>query len=181
MKHRRLVDVQREYEQAQAEAARWVAQNDLGSLPGKRLDNGESAGRQRTGHSSNPTSARPTDDLPRRHRDDVSYDAVGGAAEFEQHMVDNGGLFLPLVGMATPLPSFEFLERRARMHHVLSYLSPAQVSVLERKHLEQLTLQEIADEDGVSRQAVHKKLKRAESAFREAFRLHWSDELPLEV
>jgi hypothetical protein len=176
-----LSDIEKAAEAEHRRAVRFVNRQGVGSLPGSRLPNGESAGRQQVGHHGNASagSGKADPGLGRKHRDTVSYDSFGGAGGFEEMLVEQGAGYTPLVGRPSPPPSVEDLERRARMHHVLSFLPDAYVLVLERKHLEQMTLQAIADEDGVSRQAVHKRLRKAEQLFAEMYEDHWNDDLPV--
>ncbi len=179
---KRLSKLTQEAKTEARRAARFIERHGVGSLPGKRSETGESSGRQSLGHGGDSTVGdRQADDggLGRKHRDPVSYDSMGGLAHYEDWLLDSNIGYLPLVGTDAPPPTVEDMERRARMHHVFSYLKAEHVFVLERKHLERMTLQEIADEDGVSRQAIHKRLKKAEDAFRVAFVTHWNDEVPL--
>ncbi len=174
-----LAQTQEAVNRERAAALRFIDEFEVGSLPGHRSETGESAGAQRVGHSSNPTSparqGTDTGDLPRKHRDTLSYDSMGGLSNFEEYLLDNNQQYLPLVSADAPPPDFETMDRRARMNHCLSFLTEGQRRDIERKHLEQMTLQQIADEDKCSRQAVHKRLKRAEVAFQASYAEHWAD------
>lgn len=179
-----LQDHERQRTNEARRAARFIERHGLGSLPGRRSETGESSGRQSVGHAANPTQAgRRDDSLPRSHRDVLSYDALpGGLQAYEDQVADGGTThFNPLVSpyIAAP-PGADEMEQRARMHHVFAFMRPDQVELLYWKHVEGMTLQAIADQEGVSRQAIHKRLRRADEAFRQAHEDHWQDD-PLPV
>jgi DNA-directed RNA polymerase specialized sigma24 family protein len=51
---------------------------------------------------------------------------------------------------------------------VFQQMRPSDVSILQRRHMEQMTLDAIAAEEGVTRQAIIKRLRTAEKNLREA-------------
>lgn len=181
-----LEDIERAAEKERREAERFIAKHNVGSLPGQRFETGESSGRQ----SVAPGRLREVDGMPRLHRDTLSYDSYervdrdysggdggnnnGSAAEqFEQDHPE--ARFITLGVAMGPLDPEEVVKR-ARMNHVYSFLREEQVDLLRRWGIEGMTLQEIADEDGVSKQAVHKRLTKAKDAFQAAYAEHWNDE-----
>lgn len=166
------------------EAQEFIAEHGIGNLPGQRFENGESSGRQTAGASgSYSTQGREDEDggLPRRHRDDVSYDTFGSLSEYEDWLLDNGKGYLPLVGGQQPQPTLRELEKRSRMNHVFSFMQPRHIELLYWRHVEGMTLQEIADQEHVSRQAIHSRLKVAEREFKVSFAEHWNDHVTWDV
>lgn len=188
--HKSLKQVEDERAAEKADAARFITKEGVGNLPGKRSETGESAGRQTVGHSSNPTQADGAEagGLPRKHRDDLSYDAyrrltedgepsLGGAEAFEE---DHPEARFLMVGVAIGGLDYDEMEKRARMNHVYSFLREPQVDILRKWGIEGMTLEAIAEEEGVSKQAVHKRLTKAKAAFVLAYEAHWND-FPVEV
>lgn len=178
-----LQDHERARQNEKRRASRFIERHGIGSLPGRRSETGESAGRQSVGHHGDPTRpSRALEDggVARTHRDVLSYDALpGGLAAYEDRMADERGgndTFNPLVSpyIGAP-PNQDELEKRARMNHVFSFMREDQVDLLYWKHVEGMTLQAIADQEGVSRQAIHKRLRRAEAAFAQVHEDHWND------
>lgn len=180
---KRLRDVQRDEQRDQRVAQRWADEHDVGNMPGARSETGESSGKQSVGHSGDPSSMSrgANDDLPRKHRDDVSYSGFASVDDFEQWMLEQGGGYLALVGGGEGHPTMATLEKRARMNHVLSYMDPNRVELLYWKFIEAMTLEEIAVTEGVSKQAISKRLKVASDEFMREFAEHWNDDTPWEV
>lgn len=174
----RLRDIEAARRKEERQAQRWVDKQGVGALPGRRTETGETAAPQRVGHHGDPTQGGLRDpDLPRKHRDDVSYDTFGSLSEYEDWLLAHGNEYLPLVSSAQGEPTLDTLEKRARMHHVLTSCDPVRVELLYRRHVEQMTLEGLAVEYGVSRQAIAKRLDVAEAEFRGAFADHWNDDV----
>jgi len=181
-----LDDIERARAKELRDAERFIAKHELGSLPGQRFDTGESSGRQ----SVAPGRLRDDDGMPRLHRDTVSYDgykrqdntsrtSADGAdvAEgLDAYMEDHPEARFMVVGAAVGGLDYEEVEKRARMNHVYSFIRPEQVDLLRKWGIEGMTLEAIAEEEKVSKQAVHKRLKKAQAAFKEAYVKHWDDE-----
>jgi hypothetical protein len=163
-------------EEERRAAEKWIAKHGVGSLPGQRSETGESSGRQHL------NLGRLRDDeggLPRKHREDISYDAYDGGAEmFEQ---DHPGARW-LVGMGNE-PTEGELVTRSQVHHVLSMMLPDQVALLYERYLEDggSSLAQMGAAHGVSKQAMHKRVTRATRAFRELWEAHKDDDITWEV
>lgn len=153
-------------------AARWIAKHGIGSLPGRRLTTGESASQERSdwlgGRDRIETGTGGS------HSKFVSYGQFPTLEAWEDWMLDTGQKYVPLVGGATP-SGLEQVEKRARMAHVLSFLLPEHQELLFERHVKQRTLDDIAAEHCVTRQAIIKRLKVAEQDFKRAFGQHWND------
>jgi len=172
-----LQRIERRREREQRQAQRWVEKHGVGSMPGRRSETGESAGSDQL---SRHRAAR--DELGREHRDPVYYESLpGGLAGLEEDFAATGRLFEPIMGLAQPAPTLRQLEKRSRMNHVFSFMLAAHIELLYWRHVEGMTLQEIADQEHVSRQAIHSRLKVAEREFRAAFAAHWNDDVTWEV
>jgi len=177
----------REQEQAQERerraAQRWVDKHGVGSLPGRRSETGESNTQQRVGHGGDFTdpSGREDDGLSRPHREPVSYSTFETMEAWEDWLLDNGQQYTPLVGSAQPEPDMDTLEKRSRMNHVFTFMQPKHVELLYWRHIEGMTLEAISRQEGVSRQAIAKRLGVAESDFKAAFAAHWNDLITWEV
>lgn len=180
-----LQRIERRRERELRQAQKFIEKHGVGNLPGKRSETGESSGRQQAGgdgdYWSSGLGEAEEGDLPRRHRNTISYDSFGGLGEYEDWLLDNGKGYTPLVGSNQPQPTLLQLEKRSRMNHVFSFLLPQHVELLYWRHVEGMTLQEIADQEHVSRQAIHSRLKVAEREFRTQFAAHWNDDVTWEV
>lgn len=166
-----LSDAERAREKELRDAARFIAKNGVGSLPGERSETGESSGRQTVA----PGRLRESDGLPRQHRDNLSYDAYeGGPEQFE--LDHPGARWLVSLGGE---PSEGELVTRAKVHHVLSKLSEDQVALLYERHLEGggSSLSEMGEAHGVSKQAMHKRVARATKAFKDAWDAYSEDDV----
>lgn len=171
--HKTLKQVENERAAEVRKAEKFVRESELGSLPGKRSETGESDGRQRVGGDHN----REVDGLPRLHRDNLSYSQYeGGPEQFEE---DHPEARFITVGAAIGALDYDEVEKRARMNHVYSFLRDEQVDLLRKWGIEGMTLEGIAAEESVSKQAVHKRLAKAKAAFVAAFEAHWN-EFPLD-
>lgn len=165
-------------------AQRWADKHGVGSLPGRRLETGESAMAQRVGHPADPTDAsepRSPEGLPREHRDTLSYSAHETLDEWELWMLDAGRGYTPLVGANQPQPTMDSLEKRSRMNHVFTYMLPKHVELLYWRHIEGMTLEAISRQESVSRQAIAKRIAVAEADFKSSFAAHWNDDVTWEV
>ena len=69
----------------------------------------------------------------------------------------------------------EQLEKLLRMQGVYAAMRSEDVAILQSRFLEQRTLQEIAEQEGVSPQAVDKRVRKAVQNFKRAFAAHWND------
>jgi hypothetical protein len=168
--HKHLSEVEAERAATEEAAAAWAAQHQLGNLPGQRSETGESSGRQ----SVAPGRLRQDDGLARQHRDPTSIDSYpGGAAQYEEDHPE--ARFLVVTASLGAL-DYDEVEKRARMNHVYSFLRDEQVDVLRKWGIEGMTLEAIALEEGVSKQAVHKRLGKAKAAFVAAYEAHWDDD-----
>ena len=58
---------------------------------------------------------------------------------------------------------------QTRVRATLEALRPADVELLTRRFVERMTLQEIAEEDGVTKQTIHEKLEVASRRFQQAY------------
>jgi hypothetical protein len=162
---------------------RFADKHGVGSLPGRRSETGESDTPQRVGHSGDASApgGRDSDGLSRPHRDPVSYSAFPSLADWEDWMLAEGEEYLPLVGMPGGGPTVGELEKRSRMNHVFSFMRPDHVELLYWRHVEGMTLEAIARQEEVSRQAIAKRLNVAEAAFKTSFAEHWNDDITWEV
>jgi hypothetical protein len=168
-------DAERAREEERRAAEKFIAEHELGNIPpepggNQRFDTGESAGRQ----SVAPGRQREDDGLPRMHRDPTSLDSYpGGAVRFEE---DHPEARFMVLGAAMGGLDYDEVDKRARMNHVYSFLAERQVDILRRWGIEGMTLEQMAAEDGVTKQAVHKRLTKARAAFMKAYEAHWNDE-----
>lgn len=69
------------------------------------------------------------------------------------------------------------VEKQLRMRHVLDGLPQASVALLVKRHVSHMTLQAIAEEEGVTPQAVAKRLETANRDFKVSFAERWLDPL----
>lgn len=92
-------------------------------------------------------------------------------------MLAEGLNYQPLVGAGTL--TLEQLEKRARMRHVLTFMLPLHVELLMERYVVGggRTLDDLAAEHCVTRQAIIKRLKVAEQDFRRLFAEHWNDDI----
>lgn len=179
---RRLPDIERDMRKERKAAERFAEKHGIGSLPGRRLETGETAHQQQVGHHGNPGVPTGREEgVPRRHRDDVSYSIFDSMEQYEDWLLDTGMNYIPMTASGQPAPSMDQLEKRARMNHVLDFLDPGRVELLQWRHVENMTLQEIANQEGVSKQAILKRLQVAEADFKAAFAEHWNDDVLWEV
>jgi len=159
-------------EEERRAAEKWIAKHGVGSLPGQRSDTGESSGRQSVG----PGRLHDDDSgLPRKHREDVSYDAgYGGAAFFEEEHPNARWL---VAQMSEPTEGE--LVTRSKVHHILSMLPKEQVELLYEWALEDggKSFAELGAAHGVSKQAMHKRVGRAVDAFKALWDAHAEDEV----
>ena len=165
-------------------AQRFVEKNGVGSLPGRRLETGESATQQRVGHEADhtsPTGSPDGDGLSRPHREPVSYSGFDSVEAWEDWMLDNQQWFLPMVGVAQPPATIQSLEKRSRMNHVFTFMLEQHVELLYWRHVEGMTLGAIAEQEHVTRQAIAKRLAVAEADFKRCFAAHWNDDVTWEV
>lgn len=179
---RRLSDIEADMRKEHRLAERFAEKEGVGSLPGRRLETGESAHQGQVGHHGNAEAPTGREEgMPRRHRDDVSYSIFDSMEQYEDWLLDTGMNYIPLTASGHPAPTIDQLEKRARMNHVLGKLTAKQVSLLQWRHVENMTLQEIANQEGVSKQAILKRLQVAEADFKAAFAEHWNDDILWEV
>lgn len=182
--HKRMTELESERAAEKDAAAAFIAEHEVGSLPGQRSETGESSGRQTVG----PGRLREDDGLARLHRDTLSVDGYerldhdysfsSGAASTpaEQFEEDHPEARFLVVAQAMGSLDYDEVEKRARMNHVYSFLAESQVDILRKWGIEGMTLEAIATEEGVSKQAVHKRLTKAKAAFVSAYEQHWNDE-----
>ena len=91
-------------------------------------------------------------------------DGAGGDTEYRE-----GGLNFQRLFREAGARTDEQHDVAARVTRTLRQLSPIDVSVIERRVYERMTLDAIAAEDGVTRQAIIKRLDRAIKHFQEAY------------
>lgn len=180
---KRLAEIEAERQAELRLAQRFAEKQGVGSLPGRRSETGESATAQRVGHTSNSTdeSAREGDGLARKHRDALSYSGFESMEAWEDWLLDSGQQYTPLVSGVGGHPTMDTLEKRSRMNHVFSFMDPKRVELLYWRHIEGMTLGEIAEQESVSRQAITKRLRVAEAEFKASFADHWNDDITWEV
>lgn len=183
MTGRSLRDIERELQNERRAAQRFADKQGVGALPGRRLETGESATQQRVGHDGDHEAAggREDDGMTRRHRDTVSYSRFETMEAWEDWLLDGGHQYTPLVGSSGPEPTMDTLEKRSRMNHVFTFLQPRHVELLYWRHIEGMTLEAISRQEGVSRQAIAKRIGVAEADFKAAFAAHWNDLVTWEV
>lgn len=162
----------------QRHAEKWIAKHGVGSLPGPRRDNGESASQERSDWLSG--ADRGQTGATGGSRSLTSYDQFDTPEAWEDWMLDAGNPYLPLVGGSVAEATMDQLEKRARMRNVLSRLLPAHVELLFERHVRGRTLDDIAEEHFVTRQAIIKRLRVAEQDFRREFGLHWLDHVEVD-
>jgi hypothetical protein len=167
------------------EAAQWAAKHGGGDLPGRRSETGETDTPQPVRRSKGKPGFTPDGELPREHRDPVSYSAFGTIEEFEDALIESGTSYRPLVTHSMPginiEDSLSRLGKASQLHHCLSFLEKDRVDLLFKRHVERMTLDAIAGEEGVSRQAIIKRLRTAEKHLRDAITEHWDDEVTWEL
>lgn len=156
-------------------AERFITKHGIGNLPKRRSETGESADYERSDWlgGADRIQAGVTG-----RRNLVSYSQFDTLDAWENWMLDTDQGYSPLVGGATP-SGLEQVEKRARMAHVLSFMLPAHQELLFERHVRGRTLDDIAAEHFVTRQAIIKRLKVAEQDFRKFFGEHWND--PVDV
>lgn len=71
----------------------------------------------------------------------------------------------------------EQVEMQYRMDAVFRAMRHRDVDVLERRYVGLATLDDIAEQLGITRQAVLKRLEAAKANFKVAFAQHWNDPL----
>lgn len=71
--------------------------------------------------------------------------------------------------------SLSQLDAQQRVAHCLSFLKPKHRELLRARFMEGRTLEDIAADEGVSRQAIHQRLATAEAEFIRAVGEHWLD------
>jgi predicted DNA-binding protein YlxM (UPF0122 family) len=161
-------------------AKRWLAKHGIGSLPPKqRAETGESLEPQRSDWLAGPD--RPS--LPTHLRGGgrtrvVSYSWADSLEAWEEWMSEAGRAFLPVNGGGEL--TLEQVEKQARLQHVLEFLLPMHVDLLFARFAEQRTLDDIAEEFGISRQAVIKRLRVAVQDLKREIAAHWNDPLSIE-
>jgi len=159
-----------------------VKKHGIGSLPGRRFPNGETAEPQRIGAGgAGAEGGSSSDGLARKHREDVSYSWHDTLDAWEQWLIATGQSYLPLVGGAGGPTTLEQLEKRARMRHVLSFMLPMHVELLYAVHVEGRTQSDVAEEFCITQQAVSKRLAVAEQDFRREFGNHWNDDIDIDL
>lgn len=153
-------------------AERWIKKHGIGNVPGRRTEVGETDTQERSEWLGG--ADRISSGTGGSHSKFVSYSQFDTLEAWEDWMLTDGMRYTPLVGGATP-SSLDIIEKRARMAHVLTFLPPEHVELLFERHVRQRTLDSIAAEHYVTRQAIIKRLKVAEQDFRRAFGEHWND------
>lgn len=178
-----LADIEKQARREGKLAERWLERHGthLGNLPGRRLENGESASKQRSSLLTGEfdQQAEPGDGTGgpgHRVRSIVSYDQHDTVDEWEQAVLASGSGYEPLVGRPQQLTKLE-LERRERLAHVFTFLLPEHVELLLMRHEQGMTLTAMAEELCVTKQAVHARLRVAEQDFRKQYAAHYQDAL----
>lgn len=69
----------------------------------------------------------------------------------------------------------EQLEKQARMAIVFAHLRDVDVSTLQRRFVERMTLAEMAKEDGVTYQAVQQQVVLAVRRFKHTYAAYWKE------
>ena len=205
--HKSLKTIEREQKREVSRARRWLSHHDVGALPGRRLENGESASKERSSMFTGP--GQGTELRASSARGIVSiYQHDGSFEDWEraqhgrrsQYIAEqtsptgrrlqnlgaisrarwDEGLYEPLVGRLPGQPNHvtkDDLERRDRLEHVMSFLLPEHAELLLERHAERRTLDAIAKDRCVTRQAIIKRLRTAEQDFRKHFGERFNDPL----
>lgn len=71
--------------------------------------------------------------------------------------------------------SLSQLDAQQRVAYCLSFLKPKHQELLRARFMEGRTLEDIAADEGVSRQAIHQRLATAEAEFVRVVGEHWLD------
>jgi DNA-directed RNA polymerase specialized sigma24 family protein len=98
----------------------------------------------------------------------ISTDVGGFEELFHDRIVPHEGLTVTQV------------ELQLRMSHVLKQMPDEEVDLLQRRYAGLETLEEIASDLGVSRQAATGRVETALQNLRRAFAEHWNDPVDLE-
>lgn len=196
---RRLKDIERERAQEESKARAWAEREGIGQVPGRRLENGESATHARSAWLSGYDQAGGTENEPGTSRSITSYDQFETVDDWEEGQVHKqagratGGYLgedgLPadraglgdagarLTGVYTPLVgrggiSLAQEELRDVVEWVLTYLLPVHRDLLRMRYEERMTLEAMAEEFRCSHVNIIKRLRVAEQNFRKAFGEH---------
>ena len=159
---KRRAEVERDMQRERRKAERWLRRHGGDITEGSR--SAMFSGRDRVASGSSA-----------QHASIVSIDQHGTVDEWEQAMVESGEWYLPLVGQRQELTADEE-ERRSRIEYVLQFLLPVHVELLRMRHVERMTLENMAEEFSCSHPNVIKRLKVAEQNFRRAYGQHYEDE-----
>ena len=201
----RLADLERDARKEQRQAARWAEKNGVGSMPGRRAENGESDVREKSTLFSGTVVVRvclcdhliadhdektlaclicsdctsATWDVekgktPEARKRVYSLDGHDSLDDWEQHQLKVGTRYTVLAGGSTELGPDE-LATRAKVTHVMEFILPMHVELLNMRHVEQLTWEAMAAEFGCSYQAVQDRLRVAEQDFHRLWDKHSDD------
>lgn len=77
--------------------------------------------------------------------------------------------------------SLSQLDTQQRVTHCLLFVKDEYRELLRQKYIEGRTLEDIAADEGVSRQAIHQRLSTAEGEFIKAVGEHWFDLTSLRI
>jgi hypothetical protein len=180
---KRLAEIEAEREAELRKAEQWAAQNGGGTTPGRRSETGETDSPQPVRRAKGKPGFTPDGELPREHRDHESYSQYG-LEQFEDALIESGQSYNPLISKSFPgigLVDRRDLAKHNKVHHCLSFLTEARVNLLMRRHVEKMTLDAIAKEEGVTKRAIVKRLNVAEKHLRDAIAEHWDDDVTWEV
>lgn len=103
----------------------------------------------------------------------------GTADELDQWAEGTGRGGSILAGMSGV--SLSQLDAQQRVAHCLSFLKEEHQELLRERYMEGRTLEEIAADAGVTRQAIHQRLSTAESEFIRSVAEHWLDLTSLRI
>lgn len=161
------------------EAQQFIEKHGVGELPGPRFANGESSDSQRSDlfGGADRANSKTGGSHSKFVRMEVQGPGFSSDWTWEEWMQERGVDYTPLVGGSTE--TLEQLEKRARMRHVLTFMLPLHVELLMERYVVGggRTLDDLAAEHCVTRQAIIKRLKVAEQDFRRLFAEHWNDDI----
>jgi len=100
-----------------------------------------------------------------------------GLIRDQEPRYDEGGRFVPLLSRPKVIDMQE-AALAAQVEHVLSFLKPAQVTLLMSYYVEGLTWQEL-QQGSASKQAFYQRLAWARKAFLKAWLKHGEDDITL--
>lgn len=117
-------------------------------------------------------------------RDDTPRARTEGHASLTMGNDGSGDSFLSwFKGSVTPIGghglNMRSLTTILRVRHCLSFLPPEQAALLWQRYVEHRTLDDLATQHGITRQAVFQRGETSKAAFVVAVTEHWNDPIDL--